>query len=96
MFTISVKPVSKPTGNILANVRVVSGVLSMECTLEFKKDGTYALYGPSRFVESLKSDDNTGFIHLGKVVKDYYTAVLNSAVEKYESIRGIPQVQKQD
>ena len=90
MFTISVKPVSKPTANILANVRVVSGVLSMECTLEKKKDGAYALYGPSRFVESLKSESNNGFVHLGKVIKDYYTAVLTSAVEKYESLPGGP------
>jgi len=79
---LKVKP-TKKEGKIVANVTVLSGILSLECTLE-KNEDKYYLNAPSKFIESLKSDTHSGFIPQGKINMEFAEIVKNEAIKQYE------------
>ena len=67
-FTTKVK-LAESEGNIKANIQVTSGVLTMRLTL-VEKEGQLYLNPPAKFVKSLKSETNNGFINHGWINKE--------------------------
>ena len=86
-YTTEVR-LAKSEGSIKANVKVTSGILTLRCTLEEKGDRMF-LNGPSKFVESLKDEDNTGFIQLGWIGKDSVAEVREDAISKYQELQAV-------
>ncbi len=85
MFTTTTK-LTKNLKEIVANITVKSGILSLKCNL-VEKDGKFYLNTPSRFVESLKSETNSGHISLGSIDKEFLTEVKNLAVKQYQELK---------
>jgi hypothetical protein len=83
-YTTDVK-LAKKAGNIKANVKVTSGVLTMRLTLVEKDEKLY-LNPPAKFVESLKSEDNNGFINHGWIAKESFESVREEIVAKYNEL----------
>ena len=85
-FNIEVKLAKENGRGIVANAKVTSGVLTSRFNL-VEKEGVLYLNSPSRFVKSLKSETNNGFINQSWIEKETAEAVRDEIIAKYKELQ---------